>query len=53
MKRQTYDFSQLERPSTYWELDKYWSIDKNIFDYRILDFSSKLNNNIIIFIFII
>ena len=42
LERKTYDFSQLERPSNYGEINKYWNYESNILDYRILDFTSKL-----------
>ena len=45
LKKKTYEFSQLQRPSSYQELQKYWDYEKNIFDCKILDFSSKLNIN--------
>ena len=41
LKKKTYEFSQLQRPSSYQELQKYWDYEKNIFDCKILDFSSK------------
>ena len=42
MKKKTYDFSQLQRPSNYGEINKYLDYSKNILDIKIVDFSSKL-----------
>ena len=42
MKKKTYDFSQLQRPSNYAEINKYLDYIKNILDIKIVDFSSKL-----------
>ena len=41
MRRKTYDFSQLQKPSNYAEINKYWDYEKNILDIKVLDFSSK------------
>lgn len=40
-KRQTYQFSQLERPLNYSDIEKYWGYEKNLLDYKILDITSK------------
>jgi hypothetical protein len=42
IKKKTYDFSQLQRPSNYGEINKYLDYIKNILDIKIVDFSSKL-----------
>ena len=39
LKRRTYDFGQLQRPSNYGDIEKYWNFEKNILDYKILDFT--------------
>ena len=39
LKRRTYDFGQLQRPSNYSDIEKYWNFEKNIIDYKILDFT--------------
>ena len=39
LKRRTYDFGQLQRPSNYGDIEKYWNYVKNIIDYKILDFT--------------
>ena len=49
VKKNTTYFSQLERPSNYGEIDKYWNFEKNIIDFKILEFTSKLNNIIFYF----
>lgn len=39
LKRRTYDFGQLQRPSNYSDIEKYWDYEKNIIDCKILDFT--------------
>ena len=39
LKKRTYDFGQLQRPSNYGDIEKYWNYEKNILDYKILDFT--------------
>jgi hypothetical protein len=43
IKKKTYDFSQLQRPTNYVDIERLWNYEKNILDYRILELTSKSN----------
>ena len=41
LKRKTFDFSHLQRPSNYVDIERLWNYEQNILDYRILELTSK------------
>ena len=42
IKRKYLNYTQLDRPPNYCEIEKYWSFEKNILDCQILELASKL-----------